>query len=159
DHPNRRTYDRVVFAPARDVEGAYNLWQGFAFDPRPGDSHRSYLEHLQNNVCQGNISHYEYLIGWMARAVQHPSRQGEVAVVLRGGKGVGKSFAAREFGRLFGRHYLTVSNPSHLVGNFNAHLRDTVFLFADEAFYAGDKKHESILKTLITEASIAIEAK
>jgi len=66
---------------------------------------------------------------------------------------------AKEFGRLFGRHFLQISNPSHLVGNFNAHLRDVVVLFADEAFYAGDKKHESILKTLITEETIQIEAK
>jgi hypothetical protein len=34
-----------------------------------------------------------------------------------------------------------------------------VLLFGDEAFYAGDKKHESILKTLITEESIVIERK
>src|SRR5690606_31271992 len=47
----------------------------------------------------------------------------------------------------------------HLVGNFNAHLRDTVLLFGDEAFYAGDKKHESILKTLVTEENIVIEGK
>lgn len=159
NHPNRRTYDRIVFAPAREVEGAYNLWQGFAFDARPGAAHQSFLEHLRNNVCKDEPTHYAYLLGWMARAVQRPSQQGEVAVVLRGGKGVGKSFVAREFGKLFGRHYLSISNPSHLVGNFNAHLRDAVFLFADEAFYAGDKKHESILKTLITEGSIAIEAK
>lgn len=66
--------------------------------------------------------------------------QGEVAVVLRGGKGVGKSFVAEHFGRLFGRHYLKVSQPGHLVGNFNSHLRDVVVLFADEAFYAGDKR-------------------
>jgi hypothetical protein len=32
-------------------------------------------------------------------------------------------------------------------------------VFADEAFYAGDKKHESILKTLITEDLLAIEGK
>jgi hypothetical protein len=38
-------------------------------------------------------------------------------------------------------------------------LRDCVLLFADEAFYAGDKKHESILKALITEDILAIEAK
>jgi hypothetical protein len=103
--------------------------------------------------------HYNYLIGWMARAVQNPAQPGEVAIVMRGGRGTGKSFFAKHFGHLFGRHFLQVSNPSHLVGNFNNHLRDVVILFADEAFYAGDKKHSSILKTLITEETITIEAK
>ena len=46
-----------------------------------------------------------------------------------------------------------------MVGNFNAHLRDCLVLFADEAFFAGDKRHESVLKTLVTEEMIAIEAK
>jgi hypothetical protein len=34
-----------------------------------------------------------------------------------------------------------------------------VCLFADEAFFAGDRKHEGILKALITERSIDVEAK
>ena len=66
---------------------------------------------------------------------------------------------AKLFGSLLGRHFIHISNPGHLVGTFNAHLRDAVVLFADEAFYAGDKKHVSILKTLITEETIQIEAK
>ena len=101
--------------------------------------HESFLGHIRSNVCQGNQQYYVYLLGWMARLVQKPNQTGEVAIVLRGGKGVGKSFFAKHFGKLFGRHYLEVSNSSHLVGNFNAHLRDTVLLFADEAFYANDK--------------------
>ncbi len=118
-----------------------------------------FLEHLKNNVCQGKLEHYNYLMRWMARAVQQPASPGEVAIVLRGGRGTGKGKTAKVFGALFGRHFLHISNSSHLVGNFNSHLRDCVVLFADEAFYAGDKKHRSILNTLITEETIAIEAK
>jgi hypothetical protein len=95
----------------------------------------------------------------MARAVQEPDSPGEVAVVLRGKRGTGKSFFAKVLGHLFGRHFLQVSDSKHLVGSFNAHLRDTVLLFGDEAFFAGDKKHESVLKTLITEESLIVEGK
>ena len=158
DHPKRRQFDTVVFAPGKDVPNAYNMWKGFACTARPGDC-ALFLDHLLTNVCRDNTVHYEYLIRWMARAVQQPDTPGEVAVVLRGGRGTGKSFAAKVFGRLFGRHFLHISNSSHLVGNFNSHLRDAVVLFADEAFYAGDKKHASILKTLITEETLTIEAK
>jgi len=45
------------------------------------------------------------------------------------------------------------------VGNFNAHLRDKLLVFADEAFWAGDKKSEGVLKALITEDTLAIEMK
>jgi hypothetical protein len=159
DHAQRRQYDFLVFAPgAPERDGYYNLWRGFAYDPVPGDW--SLLKgHLLENVCSGNEVHFAYLLRWMARAVQKPGEPAETAVVLRGDQGVGKGFPIRHFGRLFGRHFLPVSQPSHLVGNFNQHLRDCVLLFADEAFYAGDKKHESVLKSLITEPTIAIEAK
>jgi hypothetical protein len=36
---------------------------------------------------------------------------------------------------------------------------DSMLKFADEALYAGDKQHEGILKGLITEGSLLIEAK
>lgn len=159
DHPQRRQYETIAFAPGREIEDAYNLWRGFAVDSLPGDKHTSFLAHLRDNVCSGNAEHFAYLIGWMARTVQQPGSPGESAVVLRGRRGTGKSFFAKKFGHLFGRHFLQVANSQHLVGNFNAHLRDTVLLFGDEAFYAGDKKHESILKTLVTEENIVIEGK
>ena len=159
DHPQRRQFTTIVFAPAQEVADAYNLWQGFGFDALPGNLHESFLKHIYDNVCESNAEYYEYLLGWMARVVQRPNEPGEVAIVLRGGKGVGKSFFAKQFGKLFGRHFLEISNPLHLVGNFNSHLRDTVVLFADEAFYAGDKKQLPILKHLITSDTLMVEAK
>jgi hypothetical protein len=157
-HPLRRQFNTIVFAPGRIVPGAYNLWKGFAVTPRPGDC-GLFLTHVRENICSGNDDYYNYLIGWMAMAVQHPDSPGQVGVVLRGGRGVGKSIFAKQFGSLFGRHFIQVSDPKHLVGSFNAHLRDVVVLFGDEAFYAGDKKHESVLKTLITEEQLTIEHK
>ena len=158
DHPMRRQFDYMRFMPQGDRPGVYNLWRGFSVEPKPGNCDL-YLNHLRDNVCGGRQEYYEYLIKWMARAVQNPASPGEVAVVMRGGKGTGKSITASVFGKLFGRHHLHVANPSHLVGNFNAHLRDVICLFADEAFFAGDKKHESVLKMLVTEDSIPIEQK
>lgn len=157
-HAERRQFDTVTFSPGQDTPGRYNLWKGFAVEPRPG-SCQKYLDHVFNNICSGNQEHYEYLIAWMARAVQCPGEQGHVAVVLRGKKGTGKGTFAGIFGSLFGNHYLPVSNSTHMVGKFNAHLRSCVVLFADEAFFAGDKQHESVLKTLITEPTMVVEGK
>ena len=158
EHPARCQYERVVFAPNKDVPQAYNLWRGFACEAVPGDC-SLFLDHVRENICRGDEVLYEYLLGWMSRAVQHPDSPGQTAVVLRGDRGAGKGFFAKTFGNLFGRHFLQVTDPKHLVGSFNAHLRDCVVLFGDEAFYAGDKKHESVLKALITEETIAIESK
>lgn len=157
-NPNRRQYRTLVFAPGKEMGDAYNLWQGFACEAKPGNCEQL-LAHIKDNVCRGNAVHYEYFMNWMARAVQHPDSPGEVAVILRGRMGTGKSFVIKAFGSLWGRHFLQVSDPKHLVGSFNSHLRDCVVLFGDEAFYAGDKKHESILKTMVTEETIMIEGK
>jgi hypothetical protein len=159
ENPMRRQYDTLVFAPGRDIPDAYNLWRGYACEAIPGDQHQPFLAHLRDNVCSGIENHFDYLVRWMARAVQRPGEQGHVAVVLRGGRGTGKGTVAQIFGSLFGRHFLHISSAKHLVGQFNAHLRDCVFLFADEAFYAGDKQHESVLKTLVTEDTILVEGK
>lgn len=158
-HEHRRQYETITFSPGGDPPDAYNLWRGFAVEPRPGDRHQSYLTHVLENICQGNEAHYRYVLGWLARCVQQPDSPGEVALVLRGARGAGKSIFAKTFGGLFGRHFLQVTDSKHLVGSFNSHLRDCVVLFGDEAFYAGDKKHESVLKQLITEESLVIEGK
>lgn len=158
EQQERRQFRSLVFDPLKETPGYYNLWKGFACEAKSGDC-SLFLEHVSQNICGGNPEYLQYLLGWMARAVQQPDTQGEVAVVMRGERGTGKGVFAKHFGRLFGRHYLPLSNPKHLVGSFNAHLRDCVILFADEAFYAGDKQHESILKTLITEDTFTIEGK
>jgi hypothetical protein len=168
-HPDARRYDYLAFVPGQepeihfatgngDVVKKLNLWQGFACEAVPGDC-SLYLDHLRDNICTGNLEHYEYLLDWFAQGVQKPDEQGQVCFVMRGPKGAGKSVAAKVYGSLFGRHFIQVANASHLVGNFNAHLRDCICIFADEAFYAGDKKHEAILKTLITEDTLMIEGK
>ena len=61
--------------------------------------------------------------------------------------------------KLFGQHSRHVSSAKHLAGNFNAHLRDTCFLFGDECYWPGDKQAEGTLKRLLTEPTLLIEAK
>lgn len=158
DHPRRRQFDGLTFAPGKETPGYYNMWQGFAVEPVEGDC-SLYLSHLHDVVCNGNDEHFAYLINWMAYAVQFPAEQAEVCVVLRGEQGTGKGFAIREFGKLFGRHYLQIFSSKHLVGQFNDHLRDCVILFLDEAFFAGDVAHKSVLKGLITESDMMVEKK
>ena len=157
-HPNRRQYRTIVFSPGKDIPGAYNLWKGFAFDAKPGKCDL-FLQHVMKNVCSGDEELYRYVVCWAAKMVQHPAQPGHTAIVLRGRQGTGKGVFAKTLGALLGRHFVHVSQPGHVVGNFNLHLRDCILLFADEALFAGDKRHESILKTLVTEETLIIEKK
>lgn len=160
-HPDRRQYiGGVTFDPSGKHcrPDMLNLWQGFSVEPKPG-TWTQFRAHIFRIVCGGNREHFDFLMGWMARMVQSPAEQGEVAVVMKGIEGAGKGIVAKTLLRILGQHGLAISNSKHLVSNFNAHLRDTVFLFADEAFFAGDRGHVGVLKSLITEPHLTVEAK
>lgn len=150
----------VVFDPAcRNVPAdTLNLWKCFAVKPRQGTWHKM-QRHLLEIICGGSEEMRDYVLNWSARLIQFPAEQGEVAIVMRGREGCGKGIYARTLRFLLGQHGMAISNPKHLTGTFNAHLRDCVFLFADEAFYAGDKAHVGVLKAIVTEPTITIEGK
>ena len=169
-HPLRRQFPGITFMPGETSPymGNYNLWKGFnvspkAFNPTEPDNVEGFSifwDHIINNIANGNDKSAMYVIGWMADMVQHPRKRLGVSLVLRSDEqGTGKGLFAKIFGHLFGKHYLHVTNPRHLTGNFNAHLIDCLLLFADEAFWAGDKSAEGALKTLITEELRAVEIK
>ena len=157
-HTDRRQYEGIVFAPGEEVPGYLNLDRGFAVEPKKGDCSR-FLEHVRNNICKGDEEISDYLFTWMADCVQNRSRRPGIAVVLRGRQGTGKGILCSQFGSLFGQHFIQVSQASHLTGNFNSHLKDKLVVYADEAFWAGDKKAEGVLKAMITEDTIQIEMK
>ena len=158
NHGNRRQYQGVVFAPNQDKPGYYNLWRGYAVEPRAGDWSRL-KNHIRDVICRGDATLIRYVMAWMAHAVQVPGEPAEVALVLRGAQGVGKGIFVRELGGLFGQHFVHVSHPRHLSGNFNAHLQDAVVVFADEAFGVEDKQSVAVVKMLITERMIPVERK
>jgi hypothetical protein len=158
NNPMRREYRGVIFLPGRETPGFFNLWRGFSYEARPGDC-TMFLEHVRKNICRGNEEWFNYLLGWMAHAVQKPHEPGHTAVVFRGKQGTGKGFFANHFGRLFGRHYLPVRDSNHIFGQFNGHLQDCVILFADESFWVDSTKQKSMLKNLITESEFVVERK
>ncbi len=163
--------DGVIFEPSRYANGIevkkqiygnkLNLWQGYSVPPIQGE--RGALEriyyHITHVICNDDNACIEYLLNWIARCLQYPEKTGQVAVVMKGIEGCGKGTLARFIKDIFGQHGLHIINAKHLVGNFNGHLSDCCFLFADEAFFAGNKEHENIQKGLITEPSLMIERK
>ena len=160
NHSKRRTYDRMALITddGKCPANVYNMWRGFGIQPQPG-AWDTIETHLRSVICPVHDEHYRWLIGWLAYCVQYPGRQAEVAVVLRGLKGTGKGLLGQMLMRIFRDHALQITQSKHLVGHFNAHLMDSLFLFLDEALWAGDKQGEGTLKALITERMLMIEPK
>lgn len=158
-HTQRRKYHQITFAPQQEVPSdVYNLWKGLAYEPHDGDC-SLFIKHINDNICGGNEYLTNWVLCWMADAVQNPANRPGTAIVLRGKQGTGKGVFCHQFGSLFGQHFLYVNNTRHFLGHFNSHLADCLILYADEAFWAGDKQSEGVLKGLVTEPRIVIEYK
>jgi Family of unknown function (DUF5906) len=158
---NRRQYAGLTFHPgnnARVIDGKLNLWRGWALQPTEGDWSKL-RDHVWIVVASRRQEVFDYVMNWLAWCVQHPDQRAEVALVMQGKRGTGKGTVGNAMAELFGQHALQISSAEHLVGRFNAHLRDCVFLFADEAYWPGNKGAEGTIKRLITEPTIFIEAK
>jgi hypothetical protein len=161
-HPKARSYrGGMVFLPNREApEGYLNTWDGFAVDPVQNDVLITpILTHIHEVLCGGDDALNAYVLNWLATCFQKPGEPIGTVLVVRGKEGCGKGILGHFVRKLHGRHGLHVSNPRHVVGNFNKHLAEKCFVFLDEAFFAGDAAHESTLKALITEPVITIEPK
>jgi tRNA A37 threonylcarbamoyladenosine biosynthesis protein TsaE len=158
EHPSRRTYDGCTFSPDGAPEGQYNLYRGFAVEPREGDCSKI-LAHVKENICHSNEDLYRWIIGWFAQIVQHPTEKPGTAIAIRGPQGAGKTIFARYFGSLFGDHYMLVNTPRFIHGRFNGHLTSCLLLHADEGFWAGDLGAAGVLKDMVTNDVQMIELK
>lgn len=161
-----RRYDRAEFLPGMATPpNVLNLWCGWPCLDVPDDSAGEppecelFLNHIRDNLCGGDIELYLYLLGWMADALQNPHRTSRVAVVMHGPQGSGKSLFATCFAELFAPHSAVLARPEQLTGQFNKHLMDKCFVFADEAFFAGNRQQAASLKTLVTSEEIFVEPK
>jgi hypothetical protein len=159
-HPQRRQYDGIEFAPPGTAvhAGHYNLWQGFAVEPREGDCSK-FLAHLKDNAARGDANTFRWIVGWWAQIYQQPSIKTGTSLVLRGPFGTGKTKIGEVMGSLISDHYLLVSQKRHITGQFNSHMASLLVLHADEAFWAGDKESVGVLRDLVTGPHCRLEYK
>jgi hypothetical protein len=167
DHESRYTFDGVVFdsklprfEPSLEQD-AINLWRGFAVQENDSASWDLMEKHIREILADGDKDSGEYILNWTAAGLQSPTDPIGVAMHFYSlARGAGKGTFGHALKRIYGPlHGLYVTQPSHLVGKFNAHLAQTGFLFLDEALFPGFKEHQNTLKTLITEETLMIEKK
>jgi hypothetical protein len=99
------------------------------------------------------------VLHWFANIIREPENKTGTSLALRGEEGAGKNLLFDYFGRILGHGYLMVSNADHIYGKHNQHLADVLLLHAAEALYPGDRKHRSIIRSLITDATRMVEPK
>jgi hypothetical protein len=161
---DRREYSGIVFEPdpvkSKRHPNALNLFRGFAVKPVAKERGCDlYYQHLLDNVCDGNLRNYRYLLDLLASWVQRPGVK-VPAPVLVGDKGCGKSIVGVMMREVIGERYtVTASKIDQIVGRFNSHLARSLLVLVEEATYAGDLKSQSALKHLLTGGRLLLEYK
>lgn len=151
--PKRRSFTNIVFLPGEQAgdmkDGRFNIWQDYIIMPKEGDC--SLFWGLVREVwCGGDEELYQWTRKWMAHAIQKPEVLPFVALILRGGEGIGKGSGVEFFGKLFGSHYGRYSDHEMLFGKHTGHLKDKIIVFADECIWGGNRKDAGPIKDLIT---------
>ncbi|KYN82709.1 hypothetical protein ATY35_05485 [Vibrio cidicii] len=158
----RNTYLGVVFDPTNKADSRFlNMWRGFDVEAVAGDDKLDRIMwHLLHVICNDNQDHFYYLLAWMAQIIQKPERKSGVCVVLKSeARGTGKSTVSVLMEKLIGQYAMRIQDSKHLLGAFNSHLANKLFVTIEEAFWSGSPKDAGKFRTLITDSTMTIEAK
>lgn len=156
--PQTTCYDSVEFNPCGSRQNKLNLWIGPTLVPEAGSWAliRSFLLEV---ICDNDQAAFDYLIRFIAHALQFPEDKPGIMVILLGGQGVGKGTLAKILRRIWSATYYHIHKIEDVTGNFNATLERAFIVFLDEALFVGDRKASDSLKSLVTENVIQINEK
>jgi hypothetical protein len=119
-------YNKIVFKP-NDVgikRNELNTWAGFKaqqVDEVDYDVVKVFTNHIRDVWANGNEEHFKYLMSWLAQVIKHPEKKTDVAILLQGGQGSGKTLPCdilleRVFGKNIG---MSSSGLGSLTQRFN----------------------------------------
>ena len=111
-------------------------------------------------ICRSDCHKFRYLMRLLAWFVQNPDKHAEVILVLKSrDQGTGKSTVGKVMLDIFGRHGFLADDKDRLLGRFTDYLETTSFVLAEEILFAGDRKADDKLKSMVTSAVLTIERK
>ena len=162
-------YNKIVFKP-NDIglsKNQLNTWAGFKAQLVHNVDMgivNVFINHIRDVWANGNQEHYKYIMSWIAQVIKHPEKKTDVAVLLQGGQGTGKTLPCdilleRVFGRNIG---MSASGLGILTQKFNGSTMSKIFCKVDELSIVGADSFSCTfdkMKSLITDRHIQIERK
>lgn len=175
--PDRREVDKIIFDPKKYYEQLngceeysqfYNLFDGFKITREsvddvkvpPNFEDHAYFQHILKRWCNGNEKVYNVVLNMFAHIIQKPWEKMNISLVLRSTERTGKGLPLQIFKNIIGsKYFFQPSQPSHILGDFNAQLKTAIVCFLDEMVWGGDKEKAGTLKKLVTENTNYINEK
>lgn len=156
--PLTTVYQNIAFTPEAVSSTTLNLWLGHTITPKAGPW-QALKQYLLYVICDGDEIAFDYLIRFIAHALQKPEEKPGVMIVLLSGQGTGKGTLEIILRKIWAATILMVNDVESVVGRFNARLERSFIVFMDEALFRGDGKSSDRLKSLVTAKHIQIEEK
>jgi putative DNA primase/helicase len=143
--------------PKQCPRNVYNLFKGYNVTPAAGNV-APYLELVEGIVCGGNKEHAAYVLDFLAHMFQKPEQKPSVAIVMKGGRGIGKGSFVWPLIRIMGMHGAHLTGVNQAAGRFNSVIVGKLLMFFDE-MHVTTRDAEDALKTIISEPMISMERK
>jgi hypothetical protein len=156
--PDTKFFDGVEFNPKGGSGSSLNLWVGPTIAPKQGNW-QGIQAFLLEIICAGDERNFQYLLRFIAHALQRPEEKPGILVIMLGGQGTGKGTLGKILRGIWNATYLHVHDIGIVVGTFNASLERAFIIFLDEAMFAGDRKGSDSLKSVVTEEFIHVNEK
>lgn len=142
------------------VNTAFNVWKGWPISAaHPVDKVllarcEEMFNKLLNYLTRDNQRQVDWLKQWIAWIIQHPGEKQQIAPVIIGGQGVGKSFFGNTFLKALFQSLWGTASPKLLEGGFAIEpFIGKMCVFIDEAKFHSEASTEEI-KKLIRNVSI-----
>lgn len=161
--PLRREVHKLTYQPGAERfvgEGAvlYNTWQGWGVQPAKGDV-KPFLKLLDHLFTGAEPEAKTWFLRWCAYPLKHPGAKLFSSVVFHGIRhGTGKSFVGYTLGKIYGENFTEISQGD-LHGGFNEWAESRQFVMGDDISGSNKRQDADLLKKLITQQKIRINAK
>lgn len=133
----------------------FNTWRGWPISvPHHVDQALlaeciAMFDRLLGYLSRDNPHQIEWFKKWLAWTLQNPGDKQQIAPVIVGGQGVGKSFLGNIFIKALFRTMWGTASPKMLEGAFSIEpFIDKMFVFIDEARFHGDASTDEIKKLI-----------
>lgn len=167
-----RTYKYIDTYPPPMIcpNHTYNCWTGFVAgkyippDGVPVDTNslgvQAFIAHL-HTLLSHDPSSTAYVLDWVAQLLQQPSRKTGIALLLKGGEGVGKNRFTDLLKLIIGEGlFLETASPEHvLFGRFTDARLGKFLIVINEASGSDNHAASENLKDMITSETFVWEAK
>ncbi|MDB3993273.1 virulence-associated E family protein [Gammaproteobacteria bacterium] len=155
--PHTKYYEGVDFHPTKDHPDILNLWRGH-IDPKEGNC--DIIDDLLWTVLSNQSQEkYDYLLQFLAHAIQKPEEKPEVMLVFYGNQGTGKGSFFNVIEKIWPYTTLFAQNVKEVVGEYTGGLERAFFVTMDEALFNKDAKSANALKTKVSEPRMRISEK